>query len=221
MMLTWLGQAGYKIETKETTLLIDPYFSDSASSVACHRKQPVDSSVWDIDPDIILITHDHIDLNDKETLNRFINENTERTVLSPKSVRKSLLGYKGKHNLVEVSNGVVWTCNDVTVTTVSAKHSDEFAVGFIIECEGKRIYHTGDTLYCPPMLKNIRDIDAVILPINGRGNNMNAADAGKFASEIGAKLAIPMHFGMLDDIDPDIFEYNNKYVPEIYGEFEL
>ena len=221
MKLTWLGQAGFKITTEKTTLLIDPYFSDSAASVACHRKQPVDPSVWDIDPDLILITHDHIDHNDKETLEHFINENTERTVLSPKSVRKSLLGYKGKHNLVEVSSGVVWTYRDVTVTTVSAKHSDEFAVGFIIESEGKRIYHTGDTLYCPPMLQGISDIDAVILPINGRGNNMNAEDAQKFASQIGAKLAIPMHFGMLDDIDPNIFKYNKKYVPEIYGEFEL
>ena len=221
MKLTWLGQAGYKITTNKTTLLIDPYFSDSAASVACHRKQPVDASAWEIDPDLILITHDHIDHNDKETLEHFINEKTQRTVLSPKSVRKSLLGYKGKHNLVEVSSGIVWTHNDVVVKTVSAKHSDEFAVGFIIECEGKRLYHTGDTLFCPPMLKNICDIDAVILPINGKGNNMNAVDAQKFATDISAKLAIPMHFGMLDDIDPNIFEYKNKYIPTIYREFEL
>ena len=84
MKLTWLGQAGYKITTNETTLLIDPYFSDSASTVACHRKQPIDKSVWDIEPDLILITHDHIDHNDKETLWFFINENTERTVLPHK-----------------------------------------------------------------------------------------------------------------------------------------
>lgn len=221
MKLTWLGQAGYKITTNETTLLIDPYFSDSASAVACHRKQPIDKSVWEIEPDLILITHDHIDHNDKETLEFFINEKTERTVLSPKSVRKALLGYKGKHNLVEVSSGIVWTHNDVVIKTVSAKHSDEFAVGFIIEAEGKRIYHTGDTLYCPSMLADISDIDAVILPINGRGNNMNAADAEKFASDVDAKLAIPMHFGMLDELTPDIFNCKNKYIPEIYREFEL
>ena len=50
---------------------------------------------------------------------------------------------------------------------------------------------------------------------------MNAVDAQKFANDIGARLAIPMHFGMLDDIDPSIFEYKNKYVPTIYREFEL
>lgn len=221
MRLTWLGQAGYKIKTNDTTLLIDPYFSDSAATVACHRKQPIDPTVWDIDPDIILITHDHIDHNDKETLVHFINESTERVVLSPVSVRKQLLGYGGKHNLVEASSGIVWTHNDVVIKTVSAKHSDEFAVGFIIEAEGKRIYHTGDTLYCPSMLDDISDIDAVILPINGRGNNMNACDAEKFASDVRARLAIPMHFGMLDDIDPKIFNYKNTYIPEIYREFEL
>ncbi len=221
MRLTWLGQAGYKIETEKTTLLIDPYFSDSAASVACHRKQPVDRSVWEIEPDIILITHDHIDHNDKETLKHFINENTSRTVLSPKSVRKGLAEYKGNHNLVEVSDGVVWTNDDVVIKTVSARHSDEFAVGFIIETEGKNVYHTGDTLYCPSMLKAILNVDAVILPINGRGNNMNAEDARKFAADIDASLAIPMHFGMLDDIDPHIFTYKNTYIPEIYREFEL
>jgi L-ascorbate metabolism protein UlaG (beta-lactamase superfamily) len=71
------------------------------------------------------------------------------------------------------------------------------------------------------MLDDISDIDAVILPINGRGNNMNAADAEKFASDVDAKLAIPMHFGMLDELTPDIFNCKNKYIPEIYREFEL
>ncbi len=221
MKLTWLGQAGYKIDTDGVTLLIDPYFSDSAAPVACHRKQDVDPSVWDIDPDIILITHDHIDHNDKETLVKFINESTERTVLSPFSVRKKLLDYTGKHNLVEVSCGVAWTHGNTVIKTVSARHSDHYAVGFIIESEGKRLYHTGDTLYCPDMLSQIKAVDAIILPINGRGNNMNCADAAKFASDVEAKLAIPMHFGMLDDIDPNIFKYKNTYIPEIYREFEI
>ena len=221
MKLTWLGQAGFKITINQTVLLIDPYFSDSASNVACHRKQPIDPSVWEINPDLILITHNHIDHNDKETLKYFINENTEKKVFSPKSVRKTLIEYKGNHNLIEVSNGVVWTEGDIVIKTVDAVHSDEFAVGFIIEAEGKRIYLTGDTLYCPSMLKNISEIDVVILPINGRGNNMNALDAEKFATDVGAKLAIPIHFGMLDDIDPKIFKYKNTFIPEIYREIEL
>ena len=221
MKLTWLGQAGYKIVTDGVTILIDPYFSDSAASVACTRRQPIDSTVWDIIPDLILISHDHIDHNDPETLKHFITESVSRTVLSPVSVRPKLLKYPGKHKLIEVSPGIVWTEGNVTVTTVSARHSDSFAVGFIIESEGKRIYFTGDTLYCPDDLKAIGGIDAVILPINGRGNNMNFTDAAKFARDVEAKLAIPMHFGMLDDIDPAIFKYENTYTPQIYREFEL
>ena len=221
MKLTWLGQAGYKIITDGTTLLIDPYFSDSAASIACHRRQPVDRSVWDIKPDIILITHDHIDHNDSETLPHFINENTSATVLSPHSVRLKLLEYNGSHNLVEVSEGVVWTHKNTVIKTVSAKHSDPFAVGYIIESEGKCVYITGDTLYCPKLLSDIKNIDVVILPINGRGNNMNSADASKFAESVGANLAIPMHFGMLDNVDPKIFNYKNTFIPEIYREFEL
>ena len=42
-----------------------------------------------------------------------------------------------------------------------------------------------------------KDIDAVFVPINGVGNNMNAFDAVRFVERIGAKHAVPLHFGML------------------------
>ena len=50
---------------------------------------------------------------------------------------------------------------------------------------------------------------------------MNAVDASKFATEIGAKLAVPVHFGMLDDVDPKCFVYENVLIPEIYKETSL
>jgi len=64
-------------------------------------------------------------------------------------------------------------------------------------------------------------VDVVFLPVNGKGNNMNAVDAAKFASEIGARLAVPIHFGMLDDVDPKCFVYENVLIPEIYKEMDL
>lgn len=223
MIFTWLGQAGALLRCGETTVLVDPYFSNSAASVACDRKMPVDPSVWSIKPDLILITHDHIDHHDPETLPHFVNEKVSATVLSPHSVRAKLLEYKGKHNLVEVREGVVWTHNDVVITTVSAVHSDPYAVGFIVEYKGKTVYLTGDTLFCPPLLEKIpyKKIDTVVLPINGKGNNMNASDAAKFADLINAEIAIPVHFGMLDDLNPSCFERENTIVPEIYKEIKL
>jgi L-ascorbate metabolism protein UlaG (beta-lactamase superfamily) len=50
---------------------------------------------------------------------------------------------------------------------------------------------------------------------------MNASDAAKLASELDVKLAVPVHFGMLDNLDATIFAYKNKMIPEIYKEMEL
>lgn len=219
---TWLGQAGALLDCGGVKILVDPYFSDSAASVACHRKMPVDPSVWDIKPDLLLITHEHIDHYDPETVPHFVNENTSLTVLSPFSVRSKLLSYKGKHNFVQVIPGVVWTSGDIVITAVPAVHSDPYAVGFVVEYQGEKIYLTGDTLFCPPLLKQIPEkIDYIVLPVNGKGNNMNALDAAKMCDLLGVKCAIPVHYGMLDDLDASIFSWKNVIEPKIYKEIEL
>ncbi len=222
MKVIWLGQAGLLFSTDQTTILIDPYFSDSAASVAVHRKIGVPDFVWDIKPDLMLFTHDHIDHFDPETVPHFIHSKSAITVLSPCSVWENIRRTGGNNNFVRVSPGVVWSHGDVTVITVGAVHSDPYAVGFIIECEGKTYYITGDTLFCPPLYKELnKNIDVVFLPINGKGNNMNAADAAKLCDLIDAKLAVPIHFGMLDDLDPSIFVWKNALKPKIYEEMTL
>lgn len=222
MKVTWLGQAGLLFATDQTTILVDPYFSDSAASVAVHRNMPVSPAVWDIKPDLLLCTHEHIDHFDSETIPHFVNADSAVTVLSPYSVWEKIRKAGGKNNFVQISPGVVWTHGDVTVTTVGAVHSDPYAVGFVIECEGKTYYVTGDTLFCPPILTQMtQKIDVVFLPINGKGNNMNAVDAAKFCDCIGAGLAVPIHFGMLDDLDPSVFVWKNTMIPKIYEEMSL
>lgn len=219
MKVTWLGQAGLLFVTDRTTILIDPYFSDSAASAAVHRKVGVPDFVWDIKPDLMLFTHDHIDHYDPETVPHFIHSKSAVTVLSPCSVWEKVRKAGGNNNFVRVSPGVVWSHGDVTVTTVEAVHSDPYAVGFIIEHQGKTYYVTGDTLFCPSALQNIStSIDYVFLPINGKGNNMNAIDAAKFCDCVNARYAVPIHFGTLDDLDPSVFVWKNVLIPTFYKE---
>ena len=47
---------------------------------------------------------------------------------------------------------------------------------------------------------------------------MNAYDAAHFAKKCGAKYSVPVHWGMFDDIDPQIFKADNRIIPEIYKE---
>ena len=104
-------------------------------------------------------------------------------------------------------------------TAVKAEHSDPHPIGVIIEDleDGRTYYITGDTLYNTSIFDDIAgQIDFLFLPINGAGNNMNAADAARFAARINAKIAIPIHFGMYDDLDPSCFNYPNVIIPKPY-----
>lgn len=222
MTVTWLGQAGLLLRTQTATILADPYLSDSAAPVSGHRRQPIDPRFLSVVPDILLCTHNHLDHADPQTLSCYLREDTAVTVLSPHSVYTGLRTYPGRHNLVEMSPGVVWTQQGIAFTAVKAVHSDPYAIGFLISDGRKTHYITGDTLYHPGMLGALPpDIDTVFLPINGRGNNMNADDAASLAARIGARRAVPLHWGMLDDIDPRSFRCACAVIPELYKEMTL
>lgn len=80
-------------------------------------------------------------------------------------------------------------------------------------------YVTGDTLYNDDIFADLpENIDAVFLPVNGVGNNMNMVDAKRFCERIKAKVAVPIHCGLFDEIDMNAFSYEPKVVPQIYEE---
>lgn len=223
MKITWIGQAGLLIKTDKATLIIDPYLSDSVGrrSPEKHRRVPVDESLFDVAPDMLLFTHDHLDHYDPESAERFLAKPNEKTVLCPASVWNVARKNGGNNNYVRFDVGTEWSEYGLCIRAVRAVHSDDFAIGFIIEekSTGMRIYVTGDTLYNADIFKTLPDdLFAVLLPINGVGNNMNAEDAARFAKETGAKYAVPLHFGLFDALTPDVFRVENAVIPEFYKE---
>ena len=69
MKITWLGQAGLLFETEGKTVVVDPYLSDNVRNFEPknYRRVPVDERFLKINPDVIVITHNHLDHLDKET----------------------------------------------------------------------------------------------------------------------------------------------------------
>ena len=109
---------------------------------------------------------------------------------------------------------------------MKAEHSDRTAAGFILDDTNKTYYVSGDTLYnydvIDDVLSLVEDgVDYAFLPINGVGNNMNAKDAADFAYEIGAKCAIPVHYGLFDAIDPADFDFEDAMILTPYEKTEL
>lgn len=224
MKITWLGQAGLLIRAEGKTVLIDPYFSDCVgkNDPRKTRKVPAADWLWDLQPDVLLFTHDHIDHYDPETVPHFLNRSGAMTVLAPTGCWNKARQFGGDHNYVLFDALTEWSEDDLRFTAVKAVHSDPYAIGVVIEGDGKCVYVTGDTLYSRTIFAQLPEtIDCVFLPVNGVGNNMNMQDAARFAENCGAKIAVPLHWGMMDAIDPTEFPFEAKYILEIYTEFEI
>src|SRR6266498_2801128 len=80
-------------------------------------------------------------------------------------------------------------------------------LGFVVEAEGLRIYHAGDTLADEELQDRLARLapDVALLPVNGRDHyreaqnivgNMGPREAVSFATTVGAGLLVPMHYDM-------------------------
>ena len=226
MKITWLGQAGLYFETEGLRIVIDPYLSDSVEKVNPRllRRVAVDPSLLGIGPDIIVLTHDHLDHTDPETLGYYLTEDKPVTVLAPEAAWRHVQDcrFKGMHNYVKFNRHSEWTAGNVRFRAVKAEHSDVHPIGVLIEAEGKTYYVTGDTLYNTDIFEDIPSgIEAVFLPVNGVGNNMTMTDGARFCHRVGPRFAVPMHCGLFDSLDLHDFPFDRKIVPEFYREIHL
>ena len=225
MKITFLGQAGLMLETQSKIILIDPYLSDSVAKHQSHniRRVAVDEGFLKIKPNIILCTHNHLDHTDKEALCHYLTENSRVLVLAPLSAWQEVRKFGGNNNFVMFNNGSTWTEDGVMFRAVKAEHSDKYAIGVIVTAEEKNYYITGDTLYSELVFDSLPSLqfEAVFLPVNGVGNNMNFADAKKFAERLNVKHVVPIHTGLFDDLDANNLQIENKVVPTIYKEIIL
>jgi len=87
-------------------------------------------------------------------------------------------------------------------------------LGFIVEIEGVRIYHAGDTDFIPEM-KDFR-VDIALIPVSGT-YVMTADQALKAVLAMKPKLAIPMHYGAIVGNEEDA----QKFKKGLEGKVEV
>lgn len=224
MKITWIGQAGLLFETDDYKIMVDPYLSNSVerTNPKNYRRADINDELFEICPNMMIFTHNHIDHYDPDTVVKFITAESKMTVLAPLSVWNEVSQIGGENNYVMFNRGTVWTEHDIKVQAVKAEHSDPYAIGVIIDDGERKYYITGDTLYNEEVFQDIHDdIYAVFLPVNGVGNNMNMSDAKAFCERVNPKFAVPIHCGMFDEIDAGMFDCKKKIVPKIYKEVEF
>ena len=225
MKVTYLGQGGLLFDFDGTLVIVDPYLSNSVEKIQPENKRrvAVDESFLKLKPDIILLTHNHLDHTDPETLKHYLSNDSSVTVLASHNAWNTVRSTFGgiKNNYVSFNVGTVWTEKGIVFEAVYAEHSDEYAIGVLITYNDKTYYVTGDTLYNIKVFESItKKVDYVFLPVNGRGNNLNFVDGKNFCEKLGA-VAVPIHCGLFDEIDLSDFPYENKVVPKFYKEIDL
>lgn len=202
MMISWLGQGGLYIDSGSLRVLIDPYLSDKLYEMygeSMRRLVAVDPVYFAVEPDVIVLTHDHLDHTDLPVLKKYLKQEKVVTLLASRNAFKAVKeACGGPHNYVLFDQGTQWTQGGICFKAVKAVHSDEFAVGVQLVTPEWNIYLTGDTLFSEEVAASVApEVDLMFTVMNGRGNNMNAIDAGRLTRCVRPKTVVPIHWGML------------------------
>ena len=202
---TWLGQGGFLLESESGSLAIDPYLSDLVEiSDGLKRLVPPAFPMESFAPDFIFLTHEHIDHLDSIYVDRMPKEKT--VFLCSEACRKILLDHGVPQEKVRiVKEGDETEAAGFALRAVFAEHT-EGSRGAVIAKDGISVYFTGDTVWSEKLAGGVK-ADVINTCINGRWGNMDHKEAALVAKKVGAKRAIPNHYGMFREntADPEDF----------------
>ncbi|MCO5239592.1 MAG: MBL fold metallo-hydrolase [Chitinophagaceae bacterium] len=226
LALFYLGQAGFAIKAASGKLIIiDAYLSDAAERMFGFKRMiPPVIEASACNADFWLSTHSHIDHLDLDIL-PVIARNSKTTFVGAPDckVHYDESGIAPERCVI-LEKGEAWNTGELLITAVYADHGElaPEAVGFLIEISGIKIYHAGDTCYCPAEILPCLplDIDVMLAPINGQFGNMNAIEACRLAALVKPRIVIATHFWMfLEHVaegglgDPATFLIEAKKLP--------
>lgn len=197
--LKWLGHDTFLLHTGDgKNIYFDPYKIVNGDKKA----------------DYILITHSHYDHCSIDDIKKVIKESTV-IIATPDCLSKfTSLNIR---NVSLVKPGDIAVIQDMKLEVVPAYNTDKNFhpkdqewVGYVLEVDGRRIYHAGDTDVIPEMM-NLKGIDYALLPVSGT-YVMTAAEAVTACDYIKPRHAIPMHYGEIvgASSDAEIFKKNAK-----------
>ena len=180
----WLGHDGIRIDTNPV-IYVDPYQIEPG-----------------VEAGILLITHEHYDHCAIDDVKKVLGEETVIVTEKDSAAKlKKEIGVAVEAKINVVTQGDVINVKGISITAVPSYNVDKKFhpksngwLGFVVEIDGVKIYHAGDTDLIPEMADIKCDI--ALLPVSGT-YVMTADEAVIAAQRIRPTVAIPMHYGSL------------------------
>jgi len=185
--LTYIGHSSIKIKTKDNKVIyVDPAATGDYKEAA----------------DIILVTHNHTDHNNVSLVTTKDNTKTITTAEALKD---------GVHQTLDIEGIKIQA-----VPAYNKNHDKASTVGYVIEFDGIKIYHAGDTSTTDEMKTlSSQGITYALFPIDGV-YNMGAGEAKEAAKIVNAKHSIPMHTSELNkpfnEVNANAFSIEPSFV---------
>jgi len=225
--LYWLGQAGFVIDFADRRILIDPYLSDSLAVKYAGTRWPhqrMTPSPIELEelgrPDLVLCTHRHTDHMDPETLGPLASSWTSLRFVVPAAVAEEARRrcHADDERLVLVDVGTdIEPLAGLRLRAIAAAHesldTDQAGrhkwLGYVIDVEGVRLYHSGDSIPYPGLVEAVRALapDVALLPVNGRDEvrrmngmpgNFTLDEAVSLCRDAEVPVMIAHHHGLFD-----------------------
>ena len=181
----------------------------------------------------MLASHKHSDHLDPGTLPDLLAASPRAILALPKSIveyaaeqlgiaRDRLVGLDAGHTVERAGFRVraVPSAHEGLDTDANGHH---LYLGFVIECAGRRLYHSGDSLAYPGLVEHLGNdpFDVLFLPINGRDpgrgvpGNMTAAEAVDLAAAVRPQFVVPHHYDMFtfNTVSSGVFATEARRLP--------
>ena len=228
--ITWVGHATFLIQIAGLNILTDPHFTERASPFSFagpSRTTPVGLKIEDLPKiDLIVISHNHYDHLDKETIQELIKKqnNHQPLILVPLKLKKKLEKF-GARNVQELGWWDNTILKNIKIHSVPVQHWSKRSMtdtnqslwcGWVFEAPEFRILFCGDTGYSKDfslIQQKFQYMDLSLIPIGAyaprwfmKYHHCNVEEAIQIHQDIKSRKSIAMHWGTFQLTDEPMDE---------------
>lgn len=218
-LLIWhLGQCGFVLKTVSHTIGMDLILMELFNEKGEPKRMfpPPFPPETDLGLDFLLVSHDHSDHYNRESVKGILKANSKAKLIISKAIEK-----ESKENLIAArQNETIHIDSNNSIIVLEVPHEEyiykdgtSISMGFILKLGTFSLFFAGDTIVDEKLIEKLNKhmpYDILFLPINGRDEkrhregiigNMREREALSLSGILNHPTLIPMHY--------NLFSYNN------------